>query len=219
MATGITVQGADLDAIFAPYVQGTSPALTGYTLAGVDINTRYAPLVYGTAAAATGYDVNGADFNTLWAAIGTANYPIAANGKTYTHGYTIPANGNGYSELTFRIVTGNTWQILGSDPGTTGVVIASGQVPSTAINVQYTWGTPYTPTGYVSAGTGTLNNGASAQTAVTGNPSAYFTTATNGASSGSRQTAHPFTVDFFDASGSNISHSVCTLIGETDGSA
>ncbi len=88
MTTGFrNSAGTDLDAVFDPYVQGTSPGATGYRLStGVDINTRYAPLTFGTAAAVTGYRISsGADLNTLFAAFGTAHYSIPSiQGGTYS---------------------------------------------------------------------------------------------------------------------------------------
>lgn len=90
MTTNIRCKGVDLDNIFDPYVEGTSPGLTGLKVAGVDINTRYAPLIYGTAAPVTNINskVRGTssfvDLNTLFAAKGTAKYTLPIDGASYT---------------------------------------------------------------------------------------------------------------------------------------
>lgn len=82
MTTNIkAISGADLDAVFDPYVQGTKKPLTNIkTSAGQDLSDRFAPIEYGTAAAVTGIKVaSGADLNTLYAALGTAVYQTIAN--------------------------------------------------------------------------------------------------------------------------------------------
>lgn len=224
MTTGIRSKGVDLDSIFDPYVTGTSPGLTGIENAGVDIHTRYAPLVYGTQAAATGTacKVGGAgsfvDLNTLFAAKGTAKYALPINGQTYTS--VVQVTGSPASAtINFAITSGNAWAINASN--TRGVpapqVLASGSVPANAATVKFTWGTYVVGSGKVDAG-GSTTNGAVSATALSSNPAAVYTTALNASNSGSRDREYPFTVDFYSSGGANISHSVCTLICDTEGS-
>lgn len=220
MSTGFrNASGTDFDDVFDPYVQGTKPAATGYrTSDGVDLNQRYAPLAFGSAAAAQGYRISsGSDVNTLWAAKGTANYSLPINGQTYIAAYNIPNATSGYALIGFRIVTGNTWQVYQSLNGAAATVLASGAVPASASTVRFTWGTYTIGPGQSDAG-GATTNGATSATAVSSNPDAHYQTATNNSTSGSRDRRYPFTVDFFNASSVNISHSVCTLIGDTEGS-
>ena len=78
---------ANLDAVFDPYVQGTSPPATGLLDdTSVDIATRYAPVSFGTQAAATSLlteQSGNADINTLFAAYGTAQYALTCKGVAY----------------------------------------------------------------------------------------------------------------------------------------
>lgn len=169
MATGITVNGVDLDAIFDPYVKGTSPAATGYTLAGVDINTRYAPLVYGTAAAATLYGVAGADFNTLWAAYGTARYSLPFNGVTFNADSSGNISSNMLASITTSINADGSYSVVSFASGTqsapaTGTWLPSGQAASD-YQVQFTVTTVTTD----SSGDATFVNGAAAYSACTTN--------------------------------------------------
>jgi hypothetical protein len=224
VTTRIASKGVDLDNIFDPYVTGTSPGLTGEQSAGTDIHTRYAPLVYGTAAAATGISckVGGAgsfvDLNTLFAAKGTANYALPINGQTYTSNVSI-VSGTASATINFAITSGSNWAINASN--TRGVpapaVLASGTIPSGAVTVKFTWGTYTVGAGHVDAG-GSTTNGAAAATAISSNPAAVYTTALNASNSGSRDRQYPFTVDFYNSGSVNISHSVCTLICDTEGS-
>ena len=218
MTSGFQSAGVDFDLLFDPYVQGTIPAATGYTITGYgDLAGRYAPLVYGTKRANVGYSAPGvSDLSNLWAAYGTATYSLPFNGQTYSHGYTVPSGATGYSTIQF-ISSGSSWQIIGSDPHNVGTTIASGALPANAVYVQYTWGGYVVGIGNTDAG-GTVTNNASSITLISSSPYAFYTTATVGASSGSRDREYTFTVDFFNAASSNISHNVCTLIGSTDGS-
>lgn len=117
MSTGIASKAVDLDSIFDPYVQGTSPGLTGIRRAGADINTRYAPLVYGIQAAATGIlcKVGGAgsfvDLNTLFAAKGSAQYNLPINGQTFVSGAAGTLNHGSTASLTFTANTDGTYTV------------------------------------------------------------------------------------------------------------
>ena len=223
MTTGIKSKGVDLDSIFAPYVQGTSPAATGVKFAGTDIHTRYAPLIYGTAAPATGITCKpgGAgslvDLNTLFAAIGTPSYSLPFNGQTYSSAYAIPSGSSGYALIGFEILGGNTWQIYKSLNGAANVTLASGYIPAGSSTVKFTWGSYTIDPGFKDAGGG-VTNGAVTPTLVSSNPLTFYQTSTATSTSGSRERKYPFVVDFYDASSNNISHSACTLIGATEGS-
>jgi hypothetical protein len=221
VSSGNESKGVDLDSIFALKVSGTSPGLTGIQNAGTDIATRYQPLP-GTAAPATGIlcKVGGAgsfvDLNTLFST--TASTPLPINGQTYTSNVSI-VSGTASATINFAITSGSSWAINASN--TRGVpapaVLASGAIPSGAATVKFTWGTYTVGAGHVDAG-GSTTNGAASATAVSSNPAAVYTTALNASNSGSRDRQYPFTVDFYNSGGANISHSVCTLICDTEGS-
>lgn len=222
MTTGIQSKGVDLDSIFDPYVTGASPGLTGIQSAGTDIHTRYAPLVYGTQASATGIacKVGGAgsfvDLNTLFAAKGTATYALPINGNTYQNTYQVPS-GTGWSGIGFTIASGNTYQVYGFSSASGATVIVSGPVPSGAVTVKYTWGAYTIPAGATDA-SGSTTNAASSATAISSNPSATYQTATVGSTSATRARNYPFTIDFFNSAGTNISHTVINLEAFVEGS-
>lgn len=217
MSTGFrNASGTDFDDVFDPYVQGTKPAATGYrTSDGVDLNQRFAPLVYGTAAAATGFRLSsGADVNTLWAAKGTASYALPIDGTLYSQGVNIPSAGSGNATLTFAI-SGSGWLVTGSGAGGTltpaAGTRASGALPSGASTVQYT------PT--ITAGSGgTVTNGASAATAVSGNPSIQVTQAGTGTGSGNDVTRSVLIV-FRNSGGAVISSTTIYFEVSYEGSA
>lgn len=212
MSGGIQSQATGLDAIFDPLTSGQTPAAaTGIQSNGADLNTLFAPLAAGSAADATGIQSAGADLNTFFAKIGTSSSSaLPINGNTYTSSVNVTGSPT-HAAISFSI-TGATWAIAGAS-GT----LASGNVPSNAATVQYTWGSYTVPSGFVDAGGSTTNPAATA-VSLSSNPSATYITADNSSSSGSRARQYPFAVDFFDAGGANISHSTCTLVGETEGS-
>lgn len=217
MTSGIQSKGVDLDSIFSPYLAGTTKArATGILVNGTDINNRYANIIYGSAVSATGIDSEGADLNTLFCT--GANYTLPINGQTYAS--TVQVTGaNASATIDFAISGGNTWSVQTSN--TRGVpapaTLISGSIPAGAATVKFTWGTYVVGPSKVDAG-GSTTNGAATATAISSNPIASYTTASNASNSGSRDREYPFTVDFFNSGGTNISHSVCTLIGDTEGS-
>lgn len=84
MTSGIQSAGVDLDAIFDAHRSGQPNArATGIAINGSDLNARLAPLSAGSAAAATGIQSEGADLNTLFAQIGTSGGTPACD-YTYT---------------------------------------------------------------------------------------------------------------------------------------
>lgn len=220
MAYKYNVKGVGLDQIFDPYVSGTKAAITGYTvkIAGVDTDLRdiFAPLYLGTTAAPTNYKVKGADLNTFFAAKGTASYTLPFNGVTYTSSVNV-ISGTGAAQIGFRILSGTTYEIYGTNSlgGSTSYI--TGPIPTGAATVQYTLGAYVVDPGFADAG-GATTNDAPTPTAVSSNPHVQYGTGGATATSGSKDRNYPLTVDFFNAGGSNISHSVCHIVGETEGS-
>ncbi len=161
-----------------------------------------------------------------FSAISTINEDIAGgapspipglDGYSHTAGYEIPDLKTGYAEIGFDITGGTTWEVFTTTPAAQHVVALSGAVPSGAVTVQYTWTLVGPPDGDTGAA-GTVYNPATSPVAVSGNPTTDYATGTFNDHSGSRGDTYQLTVDFFDAAGNHISHSVCTLTAETDGS-
>lgn len=215
MSNAIASKGVSLVNIFDPYVTGTTKArASGIDDAGNDTSNLYANIIYGSAAAATGIKSENADLNALYAAKGTASYALPIDGSTFTGANHLIAPNTGSAFISFGS-TSSTWTVTGSlNFGST--VLASGAVPAGATKVQYTWGTYTVPFG--SDAGGTVSNGAVSPTALSGSPAAQYTTAVHGAT-GTFQRNYPFTIDFFNASGANISKTHITLVAVTDSSA
>lgn len=217
MTSGIKSKGVDLDSIFSPYLAGTTKArATGIMKNGTDLNNLYANIIYGSAVAATGIKSEGADLNTLFCT--GANYALPINGQTYTS--TVQVTGSPASAtIGFAIVSGASWSVNASNSrGVPGPqVLASGSIPTGATTVKFTWGTYTVGASHGDAG-GSTTNGAASATSISSNPIATYTTLANASNSGSRDRQYPFTVDFYNSGGTNISHSVCTLIADTEGS-
>ena len=204
MTSGIASKGVDLDNIFHAYVSGTHPPATGIKVNGVDIATRYQPLP-GTAAPATGIMTGGADLNTLFST--TASTPLPIDGETFTGAVTV-TTGSKTAFIAFAIVNGNSYQVTGaSDTGTKW--LGGGTVPAGAITVKYTFGAYTVPSG--SDAGGSTTNDASSATAVSGNPGASYVTNSWGSSAGTHERQYPFTIDFYNSSGANISHTLIYL--------
>lgn len=216
MAIGIMRNGVPLDQLYAP--KGTSTAAaTGCMQNGVDVNQYILALADGHALGFNaGIAKNGTDFSSFFG-VPNGNTPLPINGNTYTHVYTVPSASTGFATIGFRIVSGTTWQVWYADPTTSATVITSGTVPSGSSTVKFTWGTPSVLPGDTDAG-GSVTNGASTATAISGNPGTNYTTATVGSSSGSRSRSYPFTIDFYNASSVDISTTNITLVGQTEGS-
>lgn len=213
MTSGIQSKGVDLDSIFAAYVSGTHPTATGLKVNGVDIATRYQPLP-GTSAAATGIKTNGADLNTLFSTTASGG-PLPINGNTYTQSNFI-SSGTGYAQIGFGITSTTAWRVFGGNSGAAPGTLASGAIPVGAATVKFTWGPPTFPTG-TGAGGSTVN-GATTPTALSSLPGATYTTDTVGSTSASRISQYPFTIDFYNSSGSNISSTLIYLAGHVEGS-
>ncbi|MGN6312839.1 MAG: hypothetical protein ACTHMO_03655 [Rhodanobacteraceae bacterium] len=209
--------GTDFDDLFDPDVIGDGPTAATFKKPDGTL-LKYAAAKYGTVGANTGFMLSsGADAATLWAKKGTASYALPINGNTYSQ-LELVSSGTGWAQIGFQIVGGNQYQVYGTVSGQSATVKASGAVPAGAATVQYTWGSFTIPSGDQDAG-GTLFNGASTRQNLSGNPSANYTTGSFGSSSGTRSRVYPFTIDFFDASGNNISHTVINLQASVEGSA
>lgn len=214
MSTGFYINGVLIETMYGPKGASTA-AVTGIQINGVDLNQLVLALADGQTGPTSNVKSNGADLKTFFG-IPLTSLPI--NGQTFAHSYSIPAGGTGFTSIGFDITGGNTWQVYAGDPSTARTVLSSGSIPAGAVSVMYAFGTYTIPANEIDAGGSTTNNAASA-TAVSSNPSAYYTTATWGGASGSRGRSYPFTITFYNSSNSVISTTNITLVGETDGSA
>lgn len=143
--------------------------------------------------------------------------PIAINGQSYQEDYFIPAKQTGSVAMVFAINSGSTWELYSAVPGATHTIKASGAIPLTAATVQFTWTYVGIPSGYSDAG-GTVTNPASSAVAISTNPVTQYLTMT--ASGGTpRGRTYQLKVDFFNAAGTNISSSTCTLTAMTESGA
>lgn len=208
-------KNVDFSDLFDADIVGDGPTAPGYKINGVPL--QFADIKYGSKRADIGYAESGVDISNKWAAKGTASYTLPINGQTFIVGYNIPNQSSGYALIGFRIVTGNTWQVYSIPNGEPATILASGAIPTGAATVAYAWGAYTVGVAQTDAG-GATTNGAASPTAVGSNPDAHYQTGTATATSGSRDRRYPFTVDFFNAAASNISHTVITLIGDTEGS-
>lgn len=156
-----------------------------------------------------------------WSSTGTVtvSMPIAANGQSYTSTAIIPSGQSSTGNIGFDIATGNTWEVFSvlNGPGHLHSKLATGPVPASAVTVQYTWTYVGVPSGYVD-GQGSVSNGASSPTAISSNPTSQYTTASYSGTSTVVGRTYQVRVDFFNATGANISSSTCTLTAELDGS-
>ena len=143
--------------------------------------------------------------------------PIAIDGQSYQEDYFIPARQTGSVAMVFAIYSGSTWELYSAVPGSTHRSKASGSVPPSAATVRFTWTYVGIPSGYQDAG-GTVTNPASSPVTVGSNPSTQYLTMT--ASGGTpRGRTYQLKVDFFNAAGTNISSSTCTLTAMTESGA
>lgn len=219
MTTGLKTKAsgnADLDLVFDPYVQGTSPPATGLNVGGTttDINTRYAPIVFGSAAAATGFNTKqsgNADLNTLFAAYGTAVYALPINGKSYTAAaFTTGAGVN--AALNFNAATSG-WTVTKNIAGTV-TTLDSGTIPAGATKVKYT-DTWLNATG--DTGTGSPTNGAPSFTTLTSTSISASDSIGVAGGGGTKQTTHSMNIQFQNAAGATISNTTITFVCIADG--
>ncbi len=149
-----------------------------------------------------------------WSAVSSVsvslNMPLPANGQSYWHTYTIPSPNTGNMSIGFDIVGGNTWEVDYIQPGTTHGVMASGPTPPYGVTVQFTWTLVGVPSGFNDTG-GSFTNGASSSVNVSSNPNSWYTTNSWNYKSGSHARTYQVRVDFFSATGANISSSTFQL--------
>jgi hypothetical protein len=216
MTSSISSNGVPLSSIFAAYSTGTKARVTGIQDNGQELSNLYAPLYLGSAAVATGIESINSDLNTLYAAIGTVSYALPIQGQTYTQSINI-ITGSGASQIGFRILTGTTWEVYGTNSQGAANSFASGPIPSAAVTVKYTLGLYTIDSGFTDA-LGVTTNDAPTPTAISSNPTVHYGTGTATPTSGSRDRNYPLTIDFYDASSVDISHTTCNIVGETEGS-
>lgn len=216
MTTNIRCKGVDLDNIFDPYVEGTSPGLTGLKVAGVDINTRYAPLIYGTAAPVTNINskVRGTssfvDLNTLFAAKGTAQYTLPIDGQTFVASGVAAAGHPATAHVNFNISTAG-WSVVAGGTGAPDATKASGAVPSGAVDIQITesW---LDATGDTNIGI--VNNTCSVYTTIPGSGTVGCGVSESHSDT-TGQTTHQLVIKMRNAAGTIISTTTCTFIAVT----
>lgn len=141
--------------------------------------------------------------------------PLPADGRSYWQTYMISTT-SGNMSIGFDIVNGNKWEVYYIQPGTVHGVLDSGPTPPYAVTVQFTWTLVGTPAGYNSAG-GSFTNGAPSPVNVSSNPNSWYTTNSFNNHSGSHARTYQVRVDFFDATGANISSSTFTVTADTEG--
>lgn len=79
MTAGISCVLGDLDSVFSTYSSGTHPSATGIQINGTDINDRYQPLSSGVSVGATGISSAGNDLNTIFGTGGPIASPAYGN--------------------------------------------------------------------------------------------------------------------------------------------
>lgn len=148
----------------------------------------------------------------------TVSIPISANGQSYTSTAVIPTGNAATGNIGVDIANGTTWEIFHNLTGTNHRFgkLATGSVPAAAVKVEFTWTYSGVPNGYSDAG-GAVSNGTSAPTAISSNPSSLYTTAGYSAASTEVGRTYQVRIDFFNATGANISSSTCTLTAELEG--
>ena len=137
--------------------------------------------------------------------------PIAINGQSYGASYGVPSGKTNATAIGFAI-SGTVWYVFKITPVvlTTAVTMASGPLPVGAVTVRYTWTDAGVPSGDSDA-IGSISNGAASPVAVSSNPTSQYTTGAFGAKSPIRAHSYHLEVDFFNAGGSLVSTSTCTM--------
>jgi YD repeat-containing protein len=193
----------------------------GGSWAAVYSGSAYGWSASGRAAGTYGYRVQACNINGCsgWSSIHvvTVSMAIGANGQTYI-GVTALLNGqSGSANIGFDIAGGNTWEVVRVLSGGFHVKLATGPVPPAAVTAQFSWTFTGVPAGYTD-GHGSVSNGAAAPTAISSNPSSQYTTASYSGTTTEVGRTYQVGVDFFNATGSKISSSTCTLTAELEGS-
>lgn len=190
----------------ASWTQVQNSGATSWTASGQGTGTYYYSLaacdISGCSAAA------GASMTVILPA------PLAFNGANYWATNTVNPSGN--EGIGFDIANGNTWEVFSTKPGNTHVLESSGAIPWGAATVQFTWTDAGVPAGFTNALGSIVYNYASSPTPVGNNPSTIYTTNTFNRN-GDHAHTYSLRVDFFDATGVNISSTTCTLTAEVTG--
>jgi YD repeat-containing protein len=183
----------------------------------------------GHAAGTYGYRVQACDTYGCsgWSLVRTVtvSIPIGVNGHTYTSATTIPPGGNPLTpgggsaagHIGIRIASGTTWQVYNSGMIFRGGTMASGPIPAAAVTVRFTWTFIGVPSGYFD-GQGGVSNSAPSPTSVSSNPASQYVSKTMSGAAIEAGRTYSVKVDFFNATGANISSSTCTLTAELVGS-
>jgi len=154
-----------------------------------------------------------------WSGVGTTvvtiPVPIAINGQTYQGIDTVGSNGGSSAEVGFEIVGSNSWGVFTAMTSSGAVMAVTGAVPTGATKVQYTWTEVGLASGATLAG-GTVTNGASSPTALSGNPMSEYSVAVGRTNTNIVGLTYHVTVTFYNAAGINISSSTCTMTAEAE---
>jgi hypothetical protein len=173
----------------------------------------------GHAASAYGYRVRACNSSGCsgWSSVKatTVSIPLALNGKSYTAGNLI-RNGSGKGGIGIQIINGTTWQIFNLYPRIGTGIIASGTIPAAAKTVKYTWTYVGVPSGHLD-GAGSVTNGYASPAAVTPNPWSGYSTVQISATDAPFGRTYSVRVDFYNATGVNISSSTCSMTAEAEG--
>jgi hypothetical protein len=155
-----------------------------------------------------------------WSGVGTTlvtiPVPIAINGQGYYSSYTV-TSGGGSAEVGFEINGGSSWEVYTAAKSGSQVPVATGNVPSGATTVQYTW-TEIGLANGANLGGGTVTNYASSPTALSSNPSSDYSVAMGRNSTDVKGQTYHLTVTFYNAAGINVSSSTCTMTAVVGGS-
>lgn len=210
MALSIMRNGVPLDQIYG--TKGPSTAIaTGLMQNGVDVNQSLLALADGKALGFnSGYQRHSADFSTIFG-IPNGNTPLPINGQTFTAS-SQSATGPSNSSATFNASTSG-WLIFGTSSSGGLTPNASGSIPSGAVSVQYSYSITE------SAGSGSVSNGASSITALSGAGLNFNVLANSTPSTGDNYRYVALTINFFNGSGTNISTTNITLRAVATGSA
>ena len=177
--------------------------------------------INGRTAGTYGYRVQACDIYGCsgWSATSTVtvSIPIAVNGQSYVSDRRLATGQFGNGTIGFDIAGGNTWEVFHDVQLKTLIHsrILTGVVPAAAVTVQFTWTYTGAPAGYAD-GQGNLYNGATIPVAISSNPGSEYSTAGFSAPNTLVARTYQVRIDFFNATGVNISSSTCTLTAELE---
>lgn len=214
--TGIESNGVDIGLIFGAKGASTAGA-TGIKVNGTDLNALLLAHADGNDIGYnTGIMVNGTDMRNIFASPQTS---LPINGKRYSCTGLYAAASSGSVNFFFGLSSTTAWQVqvsyAGASSGTPAAgILDSGAVPSGATTVQYTmtWQNASGDTGSYTA-----TNGASSATALAANVNASLNMPANGTVN--HQTTYTFTVVFRNSGGTAISTTTFTVELVNEGTA